>query len=253
MGSFANTLFTIMLGWIQTAASAIWSAFTTENGGSFLQWIGRNWIVLAAVLCAAGLILDLGIYLLRWRPIKVWKSYFNRLRHRKEEPEETEEPERETEAPVPSGRLFGNREEYAQVAGHPPVAADDEREDLARWKEEPPAQEPDAVPAGKKQIITGAGYIVPEDSPYRRPSETAAAVVPAVSVPEQPQAEELEDRSDVMTRKKRRRRLIVSDLFNDPEEELYQYEAPQQLIDRNKAYRQPVYPRNWNKGEGEHE
>ena len=91
MGSFANTLFTIMLGWIQAAASAIWSAFTTENGGSFLQWIGRNWFILAVILCVIGMVIDFGIYLLRWRPVRVWKSFFRRLRHGKEEAEEPEQ------------------------------------------------------------------------------------------------------------------------------------------------------------------
>ena len=96
MGSFANTLFTIMLGWIQAAASAIWSAFTTENGGSFLQWIGRNWIILAVILCVIGMVIDFGIYLLRWRPMRVWKSFFNRLRRREEDPEE---PQADAEEP----------------------------------------------------------------------------------------------------------------------------------------------------------
>ena len=51
MGSFANTLFTMMLGWVQSAASAVWSAFTTENGGGFFRWIGKNWMTVAVILC----------------------------------------------------------------------------------------------------------------------------------------------------------------------------------------------------------
>ena len=47
----------------------------------------------------------------------------------------------------------------------------------------------------------------------------------------------------------RRRRLNVSDLFSNPEEELYDFEAPQQLIDSRKAYHDPVYPRGWKKSE----
>ena len=38
--------------------------------------------------------------------------------------------------------------------------------------------------------------------------------------------------------------------FNDPEEELRQIDTPQQVIDSRKAYRDPVYPRGWNKSEG---
>ena len=66
MGSLANTLFTLLLGWVQAAASSIWSAFTTENGGSFFRWIGRNWIILAVILCVIGLIVGISQSLVLW-------------------------------------------------------------------------------------------------------------------------------------------------------------------------------------------
>ena len=240
MGSFANTLFTIMLGWLQTAASSLWSAFTSENGGSFLQWIGQNWLILAVILCATGLIVDLGIYLLRWRPLQVWKSYFHRVRHGEEEPEEPEEPEQPADSgPVIPRRVFRYDEERETGTG---------REDFSRWEREAPEPAPSAEPALPKPTITGAGYTVPADSPYRRPAaEPARDDEPFGTAPE----EERTDKPDIMTRKKRRRRLVVGDLFNDPEEELWQYEKPQQLIDKDKAYHQPVYPRNWETDEGE--
>ena len=246
MGSFANTLFTIMLGWIQAAVSAIWSAFTTENGGSFLQWIGRNWIILAVILCVIGMVIDFGIYLLRWRPVRVWKSFFRRLRHGKEE---TEEPEQTAETPAPAGMLFRNEEKPAQQSDSLPLTAEAEREDFSRWVQEEPEPMPEPETVQKRLIITGAGYTVPADSPYRRP----AAEAPAEQITEERRTDEPENRPEIMTQRKRRRRLIVGDLFADPEEELYQYERPQQLIDKDKAYRQPVYPRNWKKDEGETE
>ena len=61
MGSFANTLFTILLGWLQGAVSAVWSAFTSEKGNGFLTWIGDHWILLAGILCIIGLVADLGV------------------------------------------------------------------------------------------------------------------------------------------------------------------------------------------------
>ena len=51
MGSFANTLFRGMLGWLQGIVSAVWSAFTSEKGGSFFTWIGKYWILIAGLLC----------------------------------------------------------------------------------------------------------------------------------------------------------------------------------------------------------
>ena len=247
MGSFANTLFTIMLGWIQAAVSAIWSAFTTENGGSFLQWIGRNWIILAAILCVIGMVIDFGIYLLRWRPVRVWKSFFRRLRHGKEE--ETEEPEQTVETSASADRLFRNEEEPVRQSDSLPLTAETEPEDLSRWVQDEPESIPEPETVQKRPIITGAGYTVPADSPYRRP----AAEAPAEPGTEERRTDESENRPEIMTQRKRRRRLIVGDLFADPEEELYQYERPQQLIDKDKAYHQPVYPRKWKKDEGETE
>jgi hypothetical protein len=246
MGSFANTLFTIMLGWIQTAASTIWSAFTTENGGSFLQWVGKHWIVLAVVLCAIGLIVDLGVYLARWRPLAVWRSFFQRLRHKDDEPEEPI-PARETYAS--SGNPSEPYQEFHPRRVMQAGAEATEQADFSRWEEAEPEPAPAAEPIPKKPTITGAGYIVPADSPYRRPAEP----VRDEEIYEPVTEEEQNGKPEIMTQRKRRRRLIVSDLFNDPEEDLYPYEAPQQLIDKNKAYHQPVYPRNWKKDEEQEE
>ena len=81
MGSFANSLFKIMLGWLQAVVSAVWSAFTSENGSSIFNWIGRHWILLAGILCVIGLVTDLCVYIFRWKPYKVWKSFFTGSRN----------------------------------------------------------------------------------------------------------------------------------------------------------------------------
>ena len=78
MGSFANTVFSLLLGWLQAVTSAIWSALTNEGNESLLQFIGKNWIVISAVLCAVGLIIDFAVYLFRWEPYKVWRSFWRK-------------------------------------------------------------------------------------------------------------------------------------------------------------------------------
>ena len=85
MGSFANTIFRLMLGWLQGIVSSVWSAFTSEKGGSFFTWLGKYWIPIAAILCIVGLVSDLGIYIVRWKPYKVWKSFFTRGKKEEEE------------------------------------------------------------------------------------------------------------------------------------------------------------------------
>lgn len=115
MGSFANALFNGLFGWVQSAVRSLWNIFTGDPKHSFLAWVGDHWILLAVLLCAAGLICDLGVYLLRWQPFRVWRSYWERKRGRKEEPEEEAErltTEPDAEAGL-SAETFRNQAEYA--------------------------------------------------------------------------------------------------------------------------------------------
>ena len=80
MGSFANTVFSIMLGWLQALVSMIWSALTTKEGETLFQYIGNNWIAISVLVCAIGLIADFLVYFFRWAPYKVWRTFFRRLR-----------------------------------------------------------------------------------------------------------------------------------------------------------------------------
>ena len=315
MGSFANTLFTILLGWLRGAVSAVWTAFTSEKGNGFLNWIGDHWILLAVILCVIGLAADLCVYLLRWKPYMVWKSFLSRSRDADEETDEPEEkrvPARKT--PARPQRVFAPvspaREEKKEAPDFSQWEA--EKENIARHAEE----------AAQPATVTGAGYTVPADSPYRRPATqdyvpagnaqrpreerpTRSAAEPAgreyrrqaepdervyrrpaapaaddYSRPEEqpvsrsrrtqepvirtpvsreyiaqedyPETEKTqEDAAPVVFR--RRRRISVSDLFADPEEELKQIDAPQDIIDMNRAYRQPVYPRGWKRNEDHEE
>ena len=269
MGSFANSLFIIMLGWLQAAVSAIWSVFTTENGGSLIKWIGNHWLPLAAILCIIGMTVDLAVYLVRWRPLRVWQSFFRRRRQRRgPEPDEAfPAPAQKQESHAgSSNRLFRERPEEREVryeerfnrdAQEP---ADDtpakSETDLSRWDQPEETADPMTDGHSAAALVTGAGYVVPEDSPYRRPAQTQKAetttdVPSAPPAPESvPAAESLRASDKVKAiQPRRRRRLSVSELFGDPEEELLGVDAPQNLIDRHKAYHEPVYPTGWKKSE----
>ena len=248
MGSFANTVFRIMLSWLQGAVSAVWSAFTSEKGGSFLEWIGNNWIPIALVLCLIGLVADLGIYIVRWKPFRVWKSFFTRRKQRNDiqmeeslpVQKENDIPQSAEEVSVPAVNVW----KHTQVV-------DAMSPDLSRWEdkseEQPEEQRTEILP---QPTVTGAGYVVPADSPYRRPKEVPvfANVQETASEPEEGMQPE-EYYAPATMRSRKRRRLNVSDLFSNPEEEMYDFEAPQQLIDSRKAYHEPVYPRGWKKSE----
>ena len=102
-------------------------------------------------------------------------------------------------------------------------------------------------PAGRPATVTNAGYVVPADSPYRRPEQRGPDTV-------RPVQEQEESEGTVSLTPRRRRRISVSELFSDPEEEMKEFDAPQQIIDSRRAYRDPVYPSGWKKnGEDGHD
>ena len=91
MGQFANTLFSVLLGWVQTAASWLWGLITNTDVNAWLKWLLDNWLPLVIVLCLGGLAIDFIVYLVRWQPYRVWHSFLSRF-SRKNAPEEDAPP-----------------------------------------------------------------------------------------------------------------------------------------------------------------
>ena len=248
MGSFANTLFKFMLGWLQGIVSAVWSAFTNENGDSFFVWVGRNWILIAGVLCLTGLVCDLAVYIIRWKPFKAWKRLFRHSEDAEEETGTTEDhvPVRPEERPLPDRRGAACtdpvRKEQRPHRAEP---------DLSQWETEKEDDEPDCSSDAGPVFVTNAGYYVPANSPYRRPADYSADDEEQDTEAFPDPKGSAENPSPVAPRK--RRRISVSELLSDPEEELHEIDAPQHVIDRRKAYHEPVYPRGWKKNEGDGE
>ena len=81
MSSFLKVLFQFFLGWTRGLSVQIWNELNHPNGDRILSWIASNWIFGAAVLCVAGLIIDLAVYLFRWQPYRVWRRFFIALFH----------------------------------------------------------------------------------------------------------------------------------------------------------------------------
>ena len=232
MGSFANTVFSIMLGWVQGIVSMVWNALTSKGGNNLLQFIGNNWIKIAIVLCALGLITDLCVYMFRWQPYKVWNTFWRKLHSRKTESEEgtagdpaaphrparyfkpVVEADDEPEAPAAAYTRTGEMPEEE------PAAAAEVPDDLYRWREAETEDTRPVVPAE----TTKAGYVVPADSPYRRPEDRA------------------------VRQRNRRRRMRMTLLGDSGDEDEFHYNAPQPIVDQRKAYYAPVYPENWGGG-----
>ena len=91
MGLFANTLFSVLLGWVQTAASWLWNLVTNADVHAWLRWVLDNWLVLVILLCLGGIAVDFIVYLFRWQPYRVWANSLQRRKERKEPVPQEEE------------------------------------------------------------------------------------------------------------------------------------------------------------------
>ena len=84
MNGLSNSVLTVLLSWVKGIFSWGWSFLTNGGAGSFLTWLGSNWLWLTILLCLVGTVCDVAVYLLRWRPDIVWRSFLQRRQDRRE-------------------------------------------------------------------------------------------------------------------------------------------------------------------------
>ena len=75
MGNFANTLFSVLLGWVQSAVSWLWQLVGADGASGLMGWVLDNWLLLTIALCLVGVAVDVVIYLIRWQPYRVWRFF----------------------------------------------------------------------------------------------------------------------------------------------------------------------------------
>ncbi len=85
MGQFAGTLFSLLLGWVQTAVSWLWNLATNADVHAWLRWLLDNWLALVVLLCIGGVLVDFLVYLIRWQPYRVWRSFLGKLTGKEKE------------------------------------------------------------------------------------------------------------------------------------------------------------------------
>lgn len=233
MGDFANTLFSVLLGWIRTAAEWLWSITGSQNNGGVIGWIGENWLTLIVIVCAAGLLMDFFVHMLRWKPYKVWASFFRRITGRtgKDEPSD-------------SGRL---RRQWMYADGtteYDEIPVEDEPEAIPSLPPQPQpapsAPEMYLEPAPVEDVRPAAAY-----SPYARPANQPASVIPAMQ--EELPAEQLQPEPEVMQRPvrsaSRRRRYIPL----PEEDDMPLRYTPPPAAEEAPAYNAPYIPPQWKK------
>ena len=53
MGTLADSLFNVLMGWVRALVNGIWALFTTDHT-TLLEFLGKNWVMIAVVILAAG-------------------------------------------------------------------------------------------------------------------------------------------------------------------------------------------------------
>lgn len=207
MGNFANTLFSSLLGWLRGAALWLWGFLTNSNSGGFIIWIAENWLVLIILLCAACMLIDFFIYMIRWQPYKVWASFFRRLTGRDRDEEDT-------------GRI---RRRWIHADGTTSIeevdAAEVQPEQAQPVFTAPPVEETPADPYARFA------------RPQPAPEAPAPEPTPVPAEPQEPSARP--------ARPGRRRR------YTETEEELPLRYAPPPASEDAPAYHEPYYPPQW--------
>ena len=84
MNAFADWLFSILLGWTGVLANKVWNAVVNAAGG-ISDFFARYWLPLVLILILAGTALDFAVWLARWQPYLVWRSWLERRRRYRHE------------------------------------------------------------------------------------------------------------------------------------------------------------------------
>ena len=100
MGTLADSLFTVLMGWVRALVNSIWALFSADHT-TLLEFFGKNWMLIALVIIAAGLVVDWLVWLVRWQPYHLWALRVRRLLRLPSPEEEEEEEERAHAARMP--------------------------------------------------------------------------------------------------------------------------------------------------------
>ena len=95
MGTLADSLFNLLMGWVRALVNAIWALFTTDHT-TLLEFLGKNWVLIVVVILAAGLAIDWLVWLIRWQP---YHLRARRARRFLRMPEPEQEEKRKKRAP----------------------------------------------------------------------------------------------------------------------------------------------------------
>lgn len=230
MGSFANSMFSVLLGWIRTASGWLWNAMIGDGDGGLISWIGENWLGLIIALCVICVAVDAVIHLLRWRPYKVWASFFRRMFGKEEA------------APQHSGRMS---REWHYADGTAMTEEVDVPENVW-YEEEMPMPRKSSAEMSQRYVQS---FARPDKLKYQ---EELKKDQPVKGLEDYPQPKAEEDSQQPTSRTERIRKRMARLTAPAAEDELQlRYRPVPPAVDKNEAYRAPFYPPQWKKSADE--
>ena len=151
MGTLADSLFNLLMGWVRALVNAIWALFTTDHT-TLLEFLGKNWVLIVVVILAAGLAIDWLVWLIRWQPYHLWARRARRFL-RMPEPEQEEKRKKR----APSGDETQKMPAaYAQTVSGAP----EEEEEEERWL---PLQQPQMDERQAQEVMQRAQSVPDEE------------------------------------------------------------------------------------------
>ena len=151
MGTLADSLFNLLMGWVRALVNAIWALFTTDHT-TLLEFLGKNWVLIVVVILAAGLSIDWLVWLIRWQPYHLWARRARRFL-RMPEPEQAEKRKKR----APSG---DETQKMPAAYARSDSGAPEEEEEEERWL---PLQQPQMDERQAQEVMQRAQSVPDEE------------------------------------------------------------------------------------------
>ena len=222
MGTLADSLFNLLMGWVRALVNAIWALFTTDHT-TLLEFLGKNWVLIVVVILAAGLAIDWLVWLIRWQPYHLWARRARRFL-RMPEPEQEEKRKKRT----PSG---DETQKMSAAYARADSGAPEEEEEEERWL---PLQQPQMDERQAQEVMQRA-QSVPDEELGAYPGMRYGAKA-AEGMAETQRYSAVRAEGPGAAEVERRRAEIDAWQQQMQEEARQKAEAEQQRIARQKAY-----------------
>lgn len=255
MGTLADSLFNVLMGWVRALVNGIWALFTTDHT-TLLEFLGKNWIMIVVVILAAGLAIDWLVWLIRWRPYHLWAKRARRFLHlpepeeeetgrRKKRPETGEATQKMQTVEAPEEDAFEDEEQWLPL--QQPQVDERQAQEVLQRAQSVPDEELGAYPgmrygaqAGERPDMGGTQRYaaIHTEGPGAAEVERRRAEIDAW---QQQMAEEARQKAEAerAAREAERRQLAAQKAYEEEQRRMAEqraYEEEQRRIAEQKAY-----------------